>query len=240
MRILGIDTATRATSVALWEPGGQALEGRDDPAPGAPPGHATHLMPLVAWLMERSGVRWEDIDRIAVGVGPGSFTGLRIGIATAKALAHARAIHIVPVSTLRSLAWNVRSRREAGEAEAAVAVLDARRGEVFAAAWQLAAVESGTASDAPPLLGPDASRPEALAELLRDRAPASLAVGDGAIRFRPVLARSGTFIPSDDSELHRVTAINHCRLARDLPASSPDEIRPEYLRPPDAEIARGA
>jgi hypothetical protein len=67
---------------------------------------------------------------------------------------------------------------------------------------------------------------------------AVLAVGDGAIEFRSVLERSGAQIPKARSDLHRVTAINHCRLAVGLPESLPDQIVPDYLRLPDAEIAR--
>jgi tRNA threonylcarbamoyladenosine biosynthesis protein TsaB len=88
------------------------------------------------------------------------------------------------------------------------------------------------------LLLPRPFAPEMLAELVTPLGPTTLAIGDGAIAFRAVLERSGAFIPEDDSQLHRVTATNHCRLARGLQASIPDEVRPEYLRAPDAEMAR--
>ena len=67
-----------------------------------------------------------------------------------------------------------------------------------------------------------------------------LALGDGAVEFRGILQPSGALVPDDDSELHRITAVNHCVLAGRLPASGPEGIRPEYLRLPDAEIARRA
>ncbi|HEX4671725.1 MAG TPA: tRNA (adenosine(37)-N6)-threonylcarbamoyltransferase complex dimerization subunit type 1 TsaB, partial [Solirubrobacteraceae bacterium] len=91
MTIVGLDTATRATVAALLRTGEQPLEleARDDPPPGARPRHATRVLELVADVMDRGGVGWDDVDAIAVGVGPGTFTGLRIGVASARALARA-------------------------------------------------------------------------------------------------------------------------------------------------------
>jgi tRNA threonylcarbamoyladenosine biosynthesis protein TsaB len=223
--ILAFDTATRATAVAVDE-----LELRDDPPRGARPRHTTKLLPLIAEVMSRAGVGWEEIERIAVGVGPGTFTGLRIGVATARALARARGIPLVGVSTLESLATCARSEA----AEVLLPVLDARRGEVFAAAWP----ESGATRE--PLLTPRAITPAALAELVPSLGRPALGIGEGAVEFRAVLERSGALIPDDHSELHRVAAKGHVQLARSLPPGDPDEIRPEYLRRPDAEIALGA
>ncbi|HTX12718.1 MAG TPA: tRNA (adenosine(37)-N6)-threonylcarbamoyltransferase complex dimerization subunit type 1 TsaB [Solirubrobacteraceae bacterium] len=242
MRILAFDTATRATAVALCGAGDVVFVARDDPAGGRRPGHATRLLPLSVSVLERAGIGWGDLDRIAVGVGPGTFTGLRIGIATARSLAQALNIPLVGVSTLQSLAaaggWE--RRRPAGvEAvpaglDVVLAVLDARRGEVFAAGWRIEEADEFDAA----LLAPRAIAPEGLAELIAPLGPRALAIGDGAVAFREVLERAGSFIPEDDSPLHRVTATHHCRLAGRLPATAPEEVRPEYLRAPDAEIAR--
>ena len=236
MIILAFDTATPATTVALSGVGDVVFTARHDPLPGERPGHATHLLPLVVRVLERAGVGWEEVDRIAVGVGPGTFTGLRIGIATARALARARDIPLVAVSTLQSLALarpRPGSRAIPAGLDTALAVLDARRGEVFAASWRID--EAGEFDRA--LLLPHALAPEALAEIVAPLGAATLAIGDGAIAFREALERSGCFIPEDDSPLHRVTATNHCRLADHLEGSAPDEVRPDYLRAPDAEIA---
>jgi len=245
VRVLAFDTATRATTVALSGVGEVVYAARDDPRPGERPGHATRLLPLTAMVLDRAGIGWDEVDRIAVGVGPGTFTGLRIGIATARALARARDIPLVGVSTLQSLALAgprgaaVVAGADGGAMpsrllDAVVAVIDARRGEVFAAGWRIAEVEAFEAA----LLLPHPFAPEALAELLAPLGPTTLAIGDGAIAFREVLERSGAFIPDDDSQLHRVTATNHCRLAAGLEATVPDEVRPDYLRAPDAEMAR--
>ncbi|HSC03348.1 MAG TPA: tRNA (adenosine(37)-N6)-threonylcarbamoyltransferase complex dimerization subunit type 1 TsaB [Solirubrobacteraceae bacterium] len=234
MTILAFDTATPATTVALSGVGDVVFTARHDPLPGERPGHATRLLPLVARVMERAGIGWDGVDQIAVGVGPGTFTGLRIGIATARALSRARSVPLIGVSTLQSLALG-RPRADDVPAglDAVLAVLDARRGEVFAASWRMD--EADDFDNA--LLPPRAVAPEALADLVAPLGPATLAIGDGAIAFRDVLERSGSFIPEDDSPLHKVTATNHCRLADRLEGGSPDEVRPDYLRAPDAEIA---
>lgn len=232
MRILAFDTATRATSVALDE-----TELRDDPPAGARPRHTTRLMPLIVELLELTQTDWPELDRIAVGLGPGTFTGLRIGVATARSLSRARRIPLVGISTLESLALNAaggeapeRQRNEPGH-EAVLAVLDARRGEAFAAAWELAEPRKE-------LLTPAAFAPEELAQRVAGLGLRTLAIGEGAVEFRAVLERAGVLIPADGSTLNRVTAINHVRLARTLGATDPTEIHPQYLRLPDAELNR--
>ena len=235
MRVLAFDTATAATAVALCD-GTEVTERRDDPPPGARPAHTVQLLALIAEAMEAAPAPWEGIDRIAVGVGPGTFTGLRIGVATARALATVRGIPLVGVSTLESLA--VGGRAVPG-VEVVAAVIDARRREVFAAAWRLEGAAGGEpARLGEQLLAPRPIAPGALATELERLGGARLAIGDGAVEFRPVLERSGALIPEAGAEVHRVTAVNHCELARELHAGTPDQVRPEYLRLPDAEIAR--
>jgi tRNA threonylcarbamoyladenosine biosynthesis protein TsaB len=229
--VLALDTATPATAVALCLGNGRVLEARDDPEPGRRPGHAQRLLPLARSVVDEAGIGWTGVERIAVGTGPGTFTGLRIGIATARALARGLGIGLTGVSTLRSLSLNGVG---SSGVDGVVAVLDARRSEVFAAAWRTEAVESGVE----PLFEPRALAPDALAEQMSAWGIPLLALGNGAVEFRAVLERSGALIPEDESALHRVSAINHCRLARARPGGSPDDVHPEYLRLPDAEIAR--
>ena len=232
--ILGFDTATRATAVALVAADGRLLEARDDPPVGERPRHAARLLPLCAEVLEQAGIGYADLDRLAVGVGPGTFTGLRIGVATGRALAAASAIPVVGVSTLHSLALNAESAGP--DLGAVAAVLDARRGEAFAAAWALEQLEPRE----DPLFAAGAFTPESLAERLSALELPVLAIGEGAVAFRMILERSGAFIPDDESGLHRVTAAGHCRLARQAPSADPAELTPRYLRLPDAEIARRA
>ncbi|MEA2159177.1 MAG: tRNA threonylcarbamoyladenosine biosynthesis protein TsaB [Solirubrobacteraceae bacterium] len=246
MRILAFDTATRATAVAVCDtlelPGAGTREARDDPPPGQRPGHMTHLMPLIVELLDEAGWSWADIDRIAVGRGPGTFTGLRIGVSTARALARSLACPLVAVSTLHSLALNVDRAAPDAEPDAVVAVLDARRREAFAAAWSLepAAQGPGQSTLGRQLLAPRALAPKDLAAILPGLGKRPLVLGEGAVEFREILVSAGALTPGDASDAHRVTAVNHCRLAEGAPGATPDEVRPEYLRLPDAEIAHRA
>jgi tRNA threonylcarbamoyladenosine biosynthesis protein TsaB len=235
MRVLAFDTATRATAVALCDlrPGGACVERRDDPPAGSRPGHAARLLELVAGAMTDAGAGWADVDRLAVGVGPGTFTGLRIGIATAHALSRARGIPLVGVSTLASLALG---GARSGSATTVAAVIDARRGEVFAAAWR---VDDGRpARLGERLIAPVAISPHELATELAGIGHAVLAVGDGAVEFRTALERSGAVIPEDGAAVHRVTAIRHCELASEQRPGRPEDVTPSYLRIPDAELSR--
>jgi tRNA threonylcarbamoyladenosine biosynthesis protein TsaB len=207
--ILGIDTATPSTAAAVWPLGAEA---RDDPAPGERPRHATRLLALVEDVVGQAG-GWGEIERIAVGVGPGGFTGLRHGISTARALGQGRGIPVVGVSSLRALAAGV-------ETSLVYAVIDARRGEVFAAGWR----------DGEPVLEAAARAPDALAASLL---PGALAVGDGAVRFREQLERAGATVPADRSPSHRVSALQVCRIGAEGGAAD-DLPLPDYRREPDA------
>jgi tRNA threonylcarbamoyladenosine biosynthesis protein TsaB len=210
--ILGIDTSTAATAAAVLGADVEA-EARDDPGPGDRPRHATRLLTLVEEVLGRAG-GWAGIERIAVGVGPGGFTGLRHGISTARALAQARGIPVTGVSSLEALA------RGADAPGPVYAVIDARRGEVFAAAWR----------DGEPLLEPLAIAPDELAQRLQ---PGALAVGDGAVRFREQLERAGAAVPEDRSPSHRVSALQICRIGAEGGATG-DLPLPDYRREPDA------
>jgi tRNA threonylcarbamoyladenosine biosynthesis protein TsaB len=228
--ILGLDTATADTAVALWAPGGPEVERRDEPPLGARPAHAGKLLQLVEEVLDAAGAGWDNVERIAVGVGPGSFTGLRIGIATARGLAQARNLPLIGVSSLTALAKGVRPPYAEGAKGVrppypggvrppyVVAVIDARRGEVFA--------------EAPGEFGPAAMSPEELAARIHS---GSLTVGDGAVRFREPLERAGAAIPADDSPLHRISALTVCRLGAKGEPAARDALLPDYRREPDAK-----
>jgi tRNA threonylcarbamoyladenosine biosynthesis protein TsaB len=220
--VLGFDTATPDTVVALAVDGAEALELRHAPAPGERPGHVAQLLPLANALLDRTGLRFGDVGRIGVGVGPGSFTGLRIGVATARALAQGSGAEVAPVSTLRALA-------AATDHDGPVlAVLDARRGEAFAAAYR----------DDEELLAPLAVKPDALAGLVDARRGAWVAVGDGAVAFRDQLEPAAVAVPADGHPSHRVSAVAICRLASITAPVARDTLVPDYVRLPDAETRR--
>ncbi len=104
MIVLGFDTATPATAVALRLADGTTLRARDDPGAGERPGHTTRLLPLARELLGEADLRWNALELIAVGLGPGTFTGLRVGVATARALAQSLGVDVAGVGTPHVLA----------------------------------------------------------------------------------------------------------------------------------------
>ncbi len=242
--VLGFDTATNATVVALTRTGHDPLELWHTPAPGERPGHAQQLLPLARELLERAGLRFADVDRIGVGVGPGTFTGLRIGVATARALVQSSGAELAGVGTPQALAAAVldpvaedlTTREHSGPAAhtgAVLSVLDARRGEAYAAAFT-----RGARGAPEPLRTVVAAPPGDLPGWLSIAPGPWLAVGEGAVRFRELLEPAGATVPADGSPLHRVSAIALCRLALDAEPVDRDALIPEYVRAPDAELRR--
>jgi tRNA threonylcarbamoyladenosine biosynthesis protein TsaB len=167
MIVLGFDTATRSTAVALRLDDGSTLQTRDDPAPEDRPGHATRLLGMAHGLLADAGIGWSGLERIAVGRGPGTFTGLRVGVATARGLAQSLGVELVGVSSLQALAEGARGSGDGEEASPApdgrgiLAVLDARRGEAFAAAYL--STGHGPVEE---LVSPHALAPEELGSVL--------------------------------------------------------------------------
>jgi tRNA threonylcarbamoyladenosine biosynthesis protein TsaB len=241
MIVLGFDTSTRATAVALRLPDEVSREARDDPPAGAHPGHATRLLDMAQRLLNDAGIAWSAVERIAVGLGPGTFTGLRVGVATARGLAQSLSIELVGVPSTLALA--VPALDAVGAADSAdgavLTVIDARRGEVFAAVYQ-AACEQNTPRE---LVSPRAVAPQDLPSVIAEAADAAgvelslLAVGDGALGFRAELQDAGAHVEPNSSPLHLISASALCVLGASADARSLQEILPDYRRRPDAELA---
>jgi tRNA threonylcarbamoyladenosine biosynthesis protein TsaB len=174
MLTLAFDTATSVATSALVD-NGDLL--------GERASRAVRVLADADELLELAGARPGELDRIVVGTGPGSFTGVRMGLAAARALAYALELPLAGVSTLDALA--------AG-APGAVPVVDAGRREVF------------TLVD---------GKPAVLAPAELRLPPGTTCVGDGAVRYRDELEALGAAIPPRDSELHVPRARFHIRLA---------------------------
>jgi tRNA threonylcarbamoyl adenosine modification protein YeaZ len=211
MRLLAIDTSHEACSVGVS--GGARSPVMASEVIGR--GHAEKLMGMIETAMADAGLAFPDLDRIAVTVGPGSFTGLRVGIAAARGLALVSQTPVVGIGTLAALAEAARGK--AG-AVAVLAVMDARREEVYAQAFDA----DGTERSGPLVLSPAAAA-VMLAEGMR-------LAGSGADL---VLAAAGRAVPV----VHRdsspdIAAVLRLGLGAPAPAAAP---RPLYLRPPDAK-----
>jgi tRNA threonylcarbamoyladenosine biosynthesis protein TsaB len=198
------------------------------PSPEGRPLHSTRLLVEVEAAATAAG-GWPEVELLAVGLGPGSFTGLRIALATARGLSTSLGLPLSGVCTLDALG------REMGEAGAPsspgaegrqrLAVLDARRGEVFAALY---------GDDGERLWEPLVCKPEQLGERVAALPAPPWAAGSGALRFRPELTRRGVAIPDDADPVHRVAARQICALAA-TEGGAAGPLAPIYLRPPDAE-----
>jgi tRNA threonylcarbamoyladenosine biosynthesis protein TsaB len=211
--ILALDASTPVTTVAIArENGREVLAEISVTARGA----SETLLPAVHAALELAGEDLGSVARVLTGVGPGTFTGIRIAAATARALSAGTGIPLSKNSTLDALAAPALSC-----SEDVLAVLDARRGQIFARRY----------SKVGPRTGIYCLRPE---ELSVEGGP--FVVGDGAVRYREDLSGLGR-IPPDGSPLHRVTAVGHV-ISADLTLVSPEELVPIYVREPDAEIRR--
>ncbi len=229
MTVVGFDTSMPVTSACVLRSDGRAFT---TPPPSTErllgrPEHSAELLPGLAGLLEEAEVAWPEVSVIAVGVGPGTFTGLRIGVATARALAHALGIGVIPVSSLAALAAGLAEMPDAHRS--LLPLIDARRHQVFAALYP-----AGGSPE--PEWGPLALDREDLLRRLEGVDPAPLAAGDWALESRADLEAAGVIVPPADSGLHAVNALQVCRLAERIEPVAPDMVTPIYVRLPDAEI----
>jgi tRNA threonylcarbamoyladenosine biosynthesis protein TsaB len=223
--VLGLDTATNDVAVAVTMDGLVVDERRVDAHTGEYPRHARALLGEVESSVGVAG-GWERIGLICVGIGPGSFTGLRVGVATARALAQGLARPIAPVVTLEALARGI---GEHAPGRRRLAVIDARRREAFAALY-------GVSGDPewPPFVGD----PDELARRIAALDEPPLAAGDGSVRFRAELEAAGAEVLPDTDPAHRISARHICLLGEGATPARPEDIEPMYLRRPDAELWR--
>jgi len=228
MRILALETAAKAVSAAITENGKVLAAGFQDTGLT----HSRTLMPIVEGLLKNTDMTVKDMDAIAVSVGPGSFTGVRIGVSAAKGLAFAASLPTVPVSTLAALA------RNAAFADGLiVCAMDARRQQVYNALFD---ARNGALTR----LTPDrAIALTDLAEELRGDPRPKIVLGDGGRMCFDFLTGAGG-IPCRLAPAHLLkenavsVALEAEALAAEGKLVSAQELAPVYLRPPQAERLR--
>jgi tRNA threonylcarbamoyladenosine biosynthesis protein TsaB len=189
--------------------------------------HAETLTPAIAFMCEQAQIELAEVGAIAVDIGPGLFTGLRVGVATGKAMAQALRVPVVGLSSLDLLAYPVRFTRRL-----IAAVIDARRGEVFAAFYRQ--VPGGVQRVTEPVVG----RPEDVAAELEARGEETLLVGDGALRYADAFAGVSHVERASVGTAHPSAAalveLAQPRVQREEYVQ-PWELEPLYLRQADAD-----
>jgi len=224
MLILGIESATELVGCAIGGHEGvlaavEVTRGRR---------HAETLTPAIEFCCQRADIALDEISVVAVDIGPGLFTGLRVGIATGKALAHALRIPMIGIPSLDLLAFPIRHANRL-----IATVVDARRGEVFYAFYRQ--VPGGVQRLSLPVIG----SPDDVVADIYALGNDILCVGDGAIRYRDALKEVHGLEIADASLAHPsprpLVQLAHAKALREEWVN-PWELEPLYLRKPDAEI----
>lgn len=231
MKTLALETSAKSVSVAVTENGTLLAQAYQDRGLT----HSVTLMPLLDGMLKTAGLTLDDMDIIAVAQGPGSFTGIRIGVSAAKGLAWAKALPCCGVSTLEAMAYGVTDFEGV-----VVGAMDARRQQVYNALFR---TENGRVTR---LCADRAVAMELVAEELAAMPEPKLIVGDGAVLLYDSLQKAGIGCRLV-SPLHRQQSAAGVALAAEHLAAqgltcSAQELQPVYLRLSQAErerLARG-
>lgn len=232
MHLLAIDTATRRVGLAIGSESGVLgsveLGGGGS---GGPPRHAEQVAPAIEYLCAETRVPLSQMSAIAVGIGPGMFTGLRVGVTTAKVLAQALRIPVIPIPSLDLIAYPLRHA-----SVLVVPVVDARRHEVYYAMYR--PVPGGLQR----ISGYELGRAEDVAGELQSRREEAIVAGDGADRFSDVFAdldrvelAGASYAAPSLSALVEIAA--GCYEREQFVTAA--DVTPMYLRRSDAAIALG-
>jgi tRNA threonylcarbamoyladenosine biosynthesis protein TsaB len=228
--ILALDTSSAGGSAAVVAPDGAIVAER---AGDASRTHGRRLPAELMAVLREAGVALAEVDRLAVAVGPGSFTGLRVGIATIQGLALTGGLLVTPVSTFDALAWHARAPADAVP-DAIAAWVEAHRGEVFAT---LLAPDGRTVLAPPTALTPGATL-DAWRDALAPHARVRF-LGDGAVRYQDAIReRLGAQAAIDAAVPLLAGAIGCLAAAAPDGAVRPHAIVPLYVRRPDVELTR--
>jgi tRNA threonylcarbamoyladenosine biosynthesis protein TsaB len=224
MLILGIETATERVSVAIG--GHEGVLGMFEVTRGRR--HAETLTPAIDFVCRQADVTLDEISVVAVDVGPGLFTGMRVGLAAGKAIAQALRVPMIAISSLDLLAYPLRRTDKV-----IAAVIDARKGEIFYALYRQVPGGIQRVSE------PTAGRVDDLIADLLARSQEVVCVGDGAIRYRDEISAGYRVEIAEQFFAYPSSAplvqLAHAKALREEWVN-PWEVEALYLRKPDAEI----
>ncbi len=224
MKILALETSTPAGSLAVMEE--KALLG--EVYSNVSISHSRRIMPSLEWLLSEIGLTIDDIEGYALSIGPGSFTGLRIGLSTIKGLAMATGKPVVGISSLEALAWNI-----AGEERVICPMIDARKKEVYSALYRkddrggLVCIQEEQAVDPGRML---------------DKCPEdTVFLGSGAVLYDSMILERfgpGRHLPPPHFMNNRASSVAALAFDRFLENDVDDlnALAPRYLRPSEAEL----
>lgn len=231
MLVLGLETSTSQSSVCLASERGVLAAA----TLGVPRAHAEFLVPAIDFCLRQADLRLDAVSGVAVSVGPGLYTGMRVGIATAQALAHARRLPVVGIPSLDLLAFAARHARRL-----VCSVIDARRHELFWGFYRSA--PGGVQRTSELRVGPA----EKLAGEIEASGEEVLAVGDGTVAHAGLLEAAGAEVgsapPTASPSAQCLVELAVPRFLREE-TQRPEDLRPIYLRQADARInwrSRGA
>jgi tRNA threonylcarbamoyladenosine biosynthesis protein TsaB len=232
--VVGFDTALATVSACVLRVDGSSFASEPPSAERLlePARHSQELLPELARLLEEAGTDWDEIDSIAVGVGPGTFTGLRIGVATARALAQSLDVGVRAVSSLEALATGAAAGARIERGRLVLALIDARRGQVFASLHRVA----GDGATLETVWEPFVSDPDPLLARVAELGEPAVCAGDWTLESAVKLERAGATVLAPDSGLHAVDALYVCKLGLAVEPAPANEVHPVYLRLPDAEV----
>ena len=231
MIVLALDTSTKHTAVALVDDA-QVLGQQLEPSVN----HSKTLLPAIKALLEENNLSQNQLQAIGVGIGPGSFTGVRIGVTVAKTLSYALAIPVVGVSSLRALANN-----GIGLAQTICPTIDALKNEIYCACYRVAGYDRMTWNR---WIHPMHVIRDNLHKHVATSGRSVLLLGTGLLKYRQVFenALGDRLIQPHDSDQHqlRAVAIAHLAQARLDQGDLDDRIalEPEYCRLSEAELAK--
>lgn len=233
MNLLGFDTATDLTVVCVAANDYYFESDPIDAGAETRPQHSSQLLLKIFKVLKDAGLRLEDIDQLAVSVGPGTYTGLRIGVATARALAQSLELTVRPISTLEVVALGVAEKYE--EVDLILPVVDAKRSEVFTSAYRCDRGAEGLSLIK--MTEPYVSTAAEITEGLGNLEPGCFtAAGNGAVKYLAELKKVGLKTLDSNDSAHMPAGRNICRAAMGSSPVGFDQIVPFYLRLPDAEL----